>query len=190
MNKIGLGVLGALVAIGTVAGCGSPSNSAATQADQANVNDQLQRYEANQPTPKFDWSQYRQTVIDVESAEVHGVSTTTFFYNMGSQKPISSCASLGFPVAVTAQLTNPTQIQWGNNNNGNYANGVIDQSEPNGVYTGGSDGTYVVCVAPGGAKYIQYWEGDVNTIGGPAHWDQASEQIALDGAPTVKVNTK
>lgn len=181
MNKLGLA--GIAIAIAATAGCGSHNN--ATTNDQSQTDSQLQRYQANQPTPTFDWSQYRQTVIDVESAEVHGVATTTFFYNMGSQKPISSCPSLGFPVAVTAQLTNPTQIQWGTN-----ASGVVNQSEPNGVYTGDSSGTYVVCIAPGGAKYMTYWEGDVNTVGGPATWNPQTEQVEITGPPTVKVNTK
>lgn len=189
MNKLGLAGIAIAIAATALSGC-SRSSDSATRNDQATTDSQLARYQANQPVPSFDWSQYRQTVIDVESAEVHGVATTTFFYNMGSQKPISSCPSLGFPVAVTAQLTNPTQISYGAHPGGGSDAQVIEQAEPNGVYTGGSDGTYVVCIAPGGAKYMQYWEGDVNTIGGPAHWDQGSEQIVLDGAPTVKVNTK
>jgi hypothetical protein len=174
----------ALVIGATGCGSGQPSS---VQKDQTVTNSQLDRYQKNQPVPAFDWSQYRQTVIDVESAEVHGVTTTTFFYNMGSQKPISSCPSLGFPVAVTAQLTNPQQVINTYNNNAGVA---VDQAEPNGVYTGQSNGTYVVCVSPDGAKYMTYWEGDVNTVGGPARWDPQSEQIVLDGAPTVKVTTR
>lgn len=187
MKKTLVAIAAAAAVLG-LAGCGA--SNTATQHDQQQTDSQLQRYQANQPTPQFDWSQYRQTVIDVEGAEVHGVATTTFFYNLGSQKPISSCPSIGFPVAVTAQLTNPQQITWNNGGNGNWANGVVPQSEPNGVYTGESAGTYVTCVSPDGSKYYTYWEGDVNTVGAPAHWDPQSQQIVIDGAPTVKVVTK
>lgn len=190
MNKKLIAGTVALAALALpVAACNNSSGASSVNNDQANTNSQLDRYQKNQPTPAYDWSQYRQTVIDVENAEVHGVATTTFFYNMGSQKPISSCPSIGFPVAVTAQLTNPDQITWVNHDSSRDS-GVVAQSEPNGVYTGQSNGTYVVCVAGDGSKYMQYWEGDVNTIGAPAHWDQPTQQIVVDGPATVKVTTK
>lgn len=156
-------------------------------SDQQQTDTQLKRYQANQPVPQFDWSQLRQTAIDVESAQVHGVATTTFFFNLGVQHPVKTCPSIGFPVASTAQLTNPDQVVWGSNG----ASGVVGQQEPNGVYTGESSGTYVVCVAArSGAKYISYWEGFVHTEGGPAHWDETQNMIVLDGAPTVVSKSK
>jgi hypothetical protein len=103
---------------------------------------------------------------------------------MGTNNPIKSCPSIGFPVASTAQLTNPEQLVGGSHNS-NTIEGVIAQQEPNGVYTGDSSGTYVICVAPNGVRYITYWEGDVQTEGGPAHWDKAQGMIVMDGAPTV-----
>lgn len=163
--------IGVLIAAG-LAACGPD----ATTTDQQNTNAQLLRYQANQPVPQFDRSQYRQTVIDVESAQVHGVATTTFFFNLGVTAPIKVCPSIGFPVASTSQLTNPLQSQTG---------GPVAQAEPNGVFTGDSSGTYVVCVASNGQRYISYWEGDVHTEGGPAHWDYQHNMIVMDGVPTV-----
>lgn len=148
--------------------------------DKALTNTQLDRYQANQPIPQADWSQYRQTLIDVENAQIHGIATTTFFYNMGVKDPIKSCPSLGYPVASTSQITNPDQKVGGSN-----GNVTIAQMEPNGSYTGDSQGTYVACVATGGVPYVTYWEGHVETEGGPAHWDKANSQIVLDGIPTV-----
>jgi hypothetical protein len=66
---------------------------------------------------------------------------------------------------------------------------VIGQSEPTGVYTGESAGTYVVCIVNGKAVPT-YWEGEVHTEGGPAHWDKAAGQIVTDGDPTVQVKAK
>jgi hypothetical protein len=43
----------------------------------------------------------------------------------------------------------------------------------------------VECVAPNGTKYANYWEGNVHTVGGPAHWDKTTHSIVLDGQPTV-----
>lgn len=170
-------------------GC-SRGNSSSVVNDQKATNNQLDVYQKNQPVPQHTFSQYRQTVIDVENAEVDGTATTTFFFNQGVESPIMACPSLGFPVAVTAQLTNPGQITYGNHPGGGTDAGVVGQAEPNGVYTGDSSGTYVTCVAPDGSRFYNYWEGFVQTVGGPAHWDKASTDIVLDGAPTVKVKTK
>lgn len=177
----------ALAAVGMLVGCGSKTSSVVN--DQAVTNNQLDRYQKNQPVPAFDWSQERETLISLLNARAHTVATTSFFYNMGSNKPIDSCPSIGFPVPTTAQLTNPSQVAW-SSTNGNTAAEVVGQAEPTGIYTGDSQGTYVVCVAPGGQKFVEYWEGNVNTVGGPAHWDPQSQQIVLDGAPTVQVKTK
>jgi len=180
MRKKLLALLVVPVAMVALAGCQQSS----LQNDQQATNSQLDRYQKNQPIPQFDWSQYRQTLIDVEAAQANGVATTTFFYNLGSTTPIKSCPSIGFPVASTAQLTNPDQPVVGGNG------AVVSQMDPAGVYTGQSSGTYVVCVTPSGAKAIDYWEGDVETEGGSAHWDATTQQIVLDGAPTVKSTSK
>lgn len=165
------------VALVALAACGTPRS---ISADQSFSNVQLDRYQKNQPAPSSDFSQFRQTVIDIENARIHSVATTTFFFNLGVQAPIKSCPSIGFPVPSTAQLTNPQQAII----HGNAAGAVLGQIEPNGVYTGDSTGTYIVCVAANGKKYVTYWEGNVQTEGGPAHWDKDAG-IVLDGAPTV-----
>lgn len=175
MRKILPTVLAAVIGL---AACSSGADS----NDQSVTENQHQRYQSVQAVPQFDWSQYRQTVIDVESAQVHGTATTTFFFNLGTPNPIKSCPSVGFPVSTTSQLTNPEAY---------YGNGVtLPQEEPNGVYTGDSSGTYVVCVSKTGAKYVSYWEGDVQTEGGAAHWDRTTGSIVLDGDPTVKAKTR
>lgn len=187
MRKSVLAVLVGGATVLAVAAC-TASNNDSINKDQAATNQQLDRYQANQPTPAFDWSQYRQTVIDVETAQVHGVATTTFFFNQGVQRPIKVCPSIGFPVATTSQLTNPDQLV-ARGYNSTTIDGVVGQQEPNGVYTGDSSGTYVVCVAPNGTKYVTYWEGFVHTEGGPAHWDDKADVIVLDGPPTVTTKT-
>lgn len=165
---------------------GDPS----TTNDNKQTNQQLQRYQANQPVPKSDFSEYRQTVIDVQLAQIHGVATTTFFYNQGVQQPFKVCPSIGYPVASTSQLTDPQQIGFRTTPGGSsYEPGVINQAEPNGTYTGDSSGTYVVCVAPNGTKYITYWEGFVDTEGGAAHYDNTTHQIVID-TQTVKSTGK
>lgn len=192
-KKTSTAALTSLALLGVLILTGCSYTPSATANDQKATNSQLDRYQQNQPIPASDWSQYRQTVLDVEAAQIHGVATTTFFFNQGTDKPIKVCPSIGFPVASTAQLTNPDQISFGGRGDGSGLSGeygVIAQQEPNGVYTGDSSGTYTVCVAGDGSKYISYWEGDVQAEGGAAHWDAEQGLIILDGAPTVEVTTK
>lgn len=178
-----LGGVGTVLLLSTAGAC--DDNSTGLKKDNAATASQLDRYQKNQPVPAFDYSQYRQTLIDILQAQVHNVATTTFFFNAGSVDPISTCPSIGFGIPTTAQLTNPDQRV--GSNNGPV---TLPQMEPNGVYTGESSGTYVVCVAPSGDKYIDYWEGDVKTVGAPAHWDTSKHDVTIDGEPTAKVTTK
>ena len=182
MKKILLvpAIVGAIL----LTGCSQQPDS--VQNDQNVSNDALTQLQKSQPVPVFNYSQERQTLISVEEARAHVVATTTFFFNQGVQDPIASCPSIGFPLATTTELTNPSQVVWG----GNGASGTVGQADPTGVYTGDSSGTYVDCVNDKGQQYVQYWEGFVQTIGGPATWDSAKHQVVLTGEPTVKVKQK
>jgi hypothetical protein len=175
-------ILMVVTAFLVVAGTTACTNSSVNN-DQQSTNNQLLKYQKAQPVPQFDYSQYRQTIINVETAEVNGIATTSFMFNQGSAVPMMACPSLGYPIASTAQLTNPLQVI---NNSG----GVVEQQEPNGVYTGTSTGTYVVCVLKSGKTSIDYWEGFVYTVGGPAHWDAVTGQVVSDGDPTVSSSKK
>lgn len=163
-----------ITAIIVLAGCAS-SNSNSKETAQARQ--QLGAYEQSQPVPQFAKSQIRQTAIDIENAQAGTTVTTSFFFNQGVQDPISSCASIGFPVASTVQLTNPLAKVPNHDL-------VINQIEPTGVYTGNSTGTYVLCVNAAGKPYAQYWEGFVNTVTGPASWNTTTHQVELTGEPT------
>lgn len=187
-KRVIVGIAIAGTAFGLTA-CNTGSSSS-VRNDQAATDSQLDRYQKNQPIPAFSFSQERETLISLLTARADTVATTSFFYNMGSNIPIDSCPSIGFPIPTTAQLTNPKQITYGAHPGGGSDPEVVDQSEPTGVYTGESSGTYVVCVSPKGEKFVEYWEGAVNAIGGPAHFDPKTEQVELDGTPTVQVKTK
>lgn len=171
------------IGLGLTACSGSPSS---VRHDQQVTNSQADRYQKNQPIPSSDFSEYRQNAIDIEQAQIHGLATTSFFYNQGANKPYKVCPSIGFPVPSTAQLTNPEQVVSAPNNGA----ATVAQEEPNGLYTGVSTGTYVDCVAPNGTRYFSYAEGFVHTEGGPAHFDSASGMIVDDGPPTVISHTK
>lgn len=91
-------------------------------------------------------------------------------------------------MANSASLSNPQQaIPDPNASNGSV---VVGNQDPDGIYTPtSSSGTYVICLSSTGAKYLDYWEGDVFTVSGAAEWDQATHSVKVTGAPTAAVHT-
>lgn len=172
-------VAAVMAAVLLVAGC--DRNKSANSRDQDTAARQLAELSTNQPVPVFSYSQLRQNLVEIETAQAQGAQTTTFFFNMGVGDPIMSCPSIGFPIPTTDQLTNPEQAHtaWHNP----Y---TLHQIEANGVYTGDSTGTYVLCVNAQGQPYANYWEGFVNTVAGPAKWDTGSHSVQLLGPPSFQ----
>lgn len=175
--------IGAVVvmAVGFAAAC-QPTSSAVQNKDRATATQQLANYQTAQPVPVFNYSQLRQNMIEIETAQAQTTQTTTFFFNQGVQDPTDSCPSIGFPIPSEDQLTNP-QAKVANHDLS------LPQIESNGVYTGGSTGTYVICVDAQGKAYANYWEGFVKTVTGPAEWNTTAHQVELTGPPSFAFTT-
>lgn len=183
-----VGVAGILLSGGLIAAaCNSgAAPQTANNKTQKTSASSLNQFEQAQPVPKFSWSQLRQDLINIEQAQANGAQTTTFFFNQGVQSPVQSCPSIGFPVASTTELTNPLQPTWTGNTRA-IAGVAIGQLTPNGVYAGNSTGTYVVCVGAAGKPFIDYWEGFVQTVGGPAAWTTSSHTVKQTGPASVPI---
>ena len=182
-----VGATSAVVVLFSVTACHNGASKAVGK-DQAVSAQILLKAETNQPAPQFDFSQIRQTAIDVETAQAHTTQTTTFFFNQGVQDPINSCPSIGFPIASTTQITNPQQLARVTQQ-GNGITGAIPQIDPNGIYSGDSTGTYILCVDAQGQTYGAYWEGFVYSVTGPAVWNEATHQATLTGPSSFKFTT-
>lgn len=161
---------------------GSSDSNSAESKQQENISKSLVN---NQPLPSFNWSQIRQNLKEIETAEATGVQTTTFFFNQGVADPIMSCPSIGAPIPTTDQLSNPQQTIDGGNGQG-YGLTTVGQMDPTGVYTGSSSGTYVMCVGGNGKTYAAYWEGFVQTVFGNATWSKDTHQVEMKGDPSFK----
>lgn len=163
------------------AGSCESDKTEARKRDEAVAGQQLLQYQDAQPVPRFDYSQLRQNLIEIETAQVNSTATTSFMFLMGSAGTtgplVHSCPSIGFPIPATYQLTNPEQKA------GDGA--VLSQLEANGVFTGDTTGTYVMCVGANGRPYAFYWEGFVATATGPAHWDNVKGEVVMDGPSSV-----
>jgi hypothetical protein len=192
MNKRILvgGISAAVLLAAFMTGCSSDSSASPPPSAQQ-LESQAQQQDSNnlvtnQPVHVYNYSQMRATLQNVEDIEAQGENTTTFFFNQGIQNPISSCASIGMPVASSDQLTNPDQ-QVAQPDGGGYqlnqGDNVIGQMDPTGVYTGDSTGTNVLCLNSKGQEYIQYWEGFVDAVSGAATWNENTHQVQLLGFP-------
>lgn len=183
-------ITAALVLLVSVSACTNDK-----PADDANVKDKvssgeiLKKAQTAQPVPQFGYSQIRQTLIDAQTAQANSTQTTSFFFINGVPDPTFTCPSIGFPVAGTSQLTNPEQLtreylgsNWG------YNTGVIKQIDPNGIYSGDTSATFVLCVEASGKPYLHHAEEIVHAVAGPAVWDKAGRTIKITGDPTFKVN--
>lgn len=178
----------ALIAAGTIgvalglSACNNNGNSesAAQNADSTAL-------ETNQPLPHVTWSQERENLLDIELAEVNDVQTTTFVMHNGDQNPINSCPSIGFGIPDSASLSNPLKPA---SNNGTYAEDVVGQEDPNGIYAPtSSEGTFTICLDATGQPYISRDEDVVDTVGGPAQWNDTTHSYSLTGAPTAIAHT-
>ena len=187
MNRktIAGGIAAAAIAALSLTACTQSGNAGQAAENQAQQHDTTSLVN-DQPIPHFNYSQIRQTLIDAETIAADGTQTTSFFFQMGLPDPVFSCPSLGMPVANTAQLSNPQQVVGTGNSNAV----TTGQMDPYGIYApSASTGTYVICVNSSGAKYLQYWEGDVMTVTSAATWNKATHTIAVSGAPTAVIHT-
>lgn len=175
-----LTVFGLLVAAGCSESMGSSSDAARKNDEQVSA-DALEQFQRNQPTPKFDYSQLRQNLIELTTAQAQSTATTTFFFLEGVDHPIDQCPSIGGAIPTTMQLTNPDQMEQAGHGNQPY---TLPQAEVTGVYTGDSTGTYVMCLDAQGNAYANYWEGYIKTVFGPAEWDAEAGQVKLVGPPS------
>jgi hypothetical protein len=170
------------IALLGLAACGSDDAGRTSEEDTAEK--QLTQFLESQPIPIFNYSQLRQNLIEIETAQANATATTSFFFNLGIEDPIHSCPSIGFPIPGTFQLSNPQQKVGGTN-----GNVTLPQLEANGVYTGDTTATTVICVDAEGKGYASYWEGFVSTVAGPAEWDTETKTVVLTGAPTAEFST-
>jgi len=132
-----------------VAGCGTQS----VTADRELVDRQQQIYQDVQPVPLYDYSQDRATFLQIYNAKNEARQTWAVITAIDGTV-LWTCPSYGFPIPATTQVTNPQQYIPSNG-------AVVEQAEPNGLYTGETNATYVLCIRPNGDVVPIYAEHEV-----------------------------
>lgn len=161
-----------------------------TSTESGQVNDQQTTYSNNQPLHKYDYSPERDELQQIYDARMKVVNTWTVIYSMG--KPVFVCPSKGYPIPYTTQLTNPDQVTSGVSTA--EPNVVIPQAEPNGLYTGTSSATWVLCIRtlPGGGSEIEPVYSEPDAIAFPYPVQIGSDGSIQDagGSSSVQINVK
>jgi hypothetical protein len=144
------------------------------------MDEAMSRIARLQPVPVIEWSQPRDNQIQIYVMSQGARTTWSVVYPIGVNIPIFDCPSVGFPLPADTQLTNPLKV-YGSNG------GVIEQAEPNGLYTSkNTDATYVICILPDGTRYPYYTEGKVNTWPFPVTVDYTTGRVTPSGqAPSM-----
>lgn len=174
----------------SAAACNGSSQSTESSQAQAGINLLL----ANQPVPVFATSELRRNLAEVEAIQALGTPTTSFFFAPGAATsgpgahPVKVCASQGEPIHATDSLSNPQQLARDVNNN--QRDVPVSQMDPNGIYPGNSEGTYVLCLTAGGQPKMSYYEGVVEAESGTAVWDDKTGMINDEGPSQLPVCTK
>ena len=111
--------------------------------DRQTAREQQSVYAIGQAVPQFDWSLERDLVIQLYLARNEKVATHTVWrsdYGLVE----GDCQSVGFGIPYDTSLTNPLKRV-------GSAGGVIEQSEPNGIFASkNSAATWVMCVVQTG----------------------------------------
>lgn len=163
---IGLGVVVILCGGATDEGCAAKDEtSSATRIEQDQQNRQMEQFLRNQPVPSFDWSLERHVLIQLYAARQRATNTFSVVQSEFTGKILWSCPSIGFPLPYATQLTNPLQAQWRGYSSDHQTSAVVDQQEPNGLFSpGDAEGTWVQCVNDKGKITPVYEERKVTTF--------------------------
>ena len=151
-------MIGLFLIVAVVAAACQGTNSGAEQQVQQQVNTQQQIYNNGQPIPQYNYSNERAELIAIYNARTVGnVNTWTVWYS-NNGVPLGLCASKGFPIPYTVELTNPQQVTTQIVNSHNV-DGVISQADPNGLYPNGStQATWILCLNSDGTSSPVYME--------------------------------
>jgi hypothetical protein len=159
----------AVMPLAILSACHSTNGN--VQESQQQLNDTT-TLEIVLPLPHFGTSEIRMELIQEEAIQAFGLSSTSFFFNQGEREPIQVCASVGLPIPADSSLSNPWQVSNGANlPNTGSENVAIGQMDPNGIYMGPTNATYVLCKTASGNQYLVHAEEFVHAVTAQAYWD-------------------
>lgn len=165
-----------LIASISAASCAPGPTQQSQRWDIQTVEEQQTIYQSRQPVPRFEFSQERDTLIQIYWLRQEARATFTTFHSNGTGDVLFACPSRGYAIPADTQLTNPVQPY--GTSAANYPMVTIEQPEPNGLYSSkNTDGTWVLCVRENGEVAPVYSELKVQTFPFEVTWDEARRML-------------
>ena len=179
-------IYGAALLLAAFATMGDSCDNAGGEAARQEADQQGAAYRnilRNQPPPTFDFSMERKIMIALYQARQRSVATYSFVQSDFTGKVLWSCASIGFPIPYSTQLTNPNQVVWPNTRG--YV--VLPQPEPNGLFPPpSSEATWVPCTDEQGNITPVYEEKRVTVFLRPMQ-EQDGKLVPAAGAASLAI---
>lgn len=161
-------------------GCSDDSQASkdVRKAETDAINNGFEKLTKSQQVPAFDYSQERQTLIDILTVRARGSHGTAVATSFGGDL-LWWCPTVGAPVPSTYQLSNPDQVV-GHGSSNHYEGNVLPLGEPSGVYTGDSAATWTLCLDDSGKPFAHYEEANVGWISGVVNNLPADKRAKVD----------
>lgn len=155
----------------------APSSSTEAK-DRKGVEEQQNIYQNRQPVPRFEFSQERDTLIQIYRLRQESRATFSTFHSNGTGDVLFACPSRGYAIAADTQLTNPLMAYSPYAQSSSAGVVTIEQAEPNGLFSSkNTDGTWVLCVRDNGEIAPVYTELKVQTFPFEVTWDEAQRRL-------------
>ena len=149
-----------------------------TIQDRAVIEEQQQHYQKVHPVPYFEYSIPRDVLIQIyEAVTTKAYTTYTVIESITGETKFHG-PSVGYGIPVDTQLTNPLM---------HYSQGgIIEQPEPNGVFSSkNTDGTWVLFLLDSGQVVPIYTEHKVTTFPFPVEQTEAGEWVRKDSTEVL-----
>lgn len=147
------------------------------ESEEASIATGFERVIRSQQIPTFDWSQERQTLIEVLTVRAEGSHGTAEVTALDGTL-LWWCPTAGAPIPSTYQLSNPDQVVTPGPKERGTA--TVAQGEPTGAYTGESDATWVLCLDDNGKAFAKYDEAQIRWTSGTVSGLPADKRAHVD----------
>lgn len=134
--------------------CGEPNSESIQNTKQEELNKQAVQSVGMPAIVNFSEKRHLKDILELRDTES---PTTTYIRDMNGRLH-KVCNSIGFGIPNSTQFTNPQKIVSGTN----YT--VIPQADPNGLYSGNSEATWVLCLNPKTGKIAPTYLEDRITV--------------------------
>jgi hypothetical protein len=165
------------------AGCYDSSAS----REAAVVDKQQDQFNKSQPIPVSRWSLERDLLIKLYKLRNRQVSTHSVWRSAMGQIE-GDCPSIGFGLPYDLSLTNPLMLTMRKFGSATYANGVVAQPEPNGIFSStNTNATWVMCVDKSGLIEPHYIEAVLNVYPYELNVNYKTNRVVRVGSKSVKL---